>query len=480
MPGLGEVRQAFFPYSAERDILALPPPAKAGAASREAAWEQQLTSDAQACAGRILGLTESGLSAACGADLTVQASRRAAMCLRLRACWQCMKLGFHSVLFQHFALRRCPLHGTALSTKCPKCEAELRPSFMSVSRDPFTCANCGGLWLRTVRPAWGDLDLSLVGAMLAGRRRDLRPVVATGRETVHIEQIDPSPLQISSYGLDSERYGRHVARAVVWPSDPSPRWPSFLERRQTLDDWSDRPAVGWAEGGPLTRRAATDCLLTLARLVGRQGHSEHSQMLRSRLSLQPRGLRINETATIASIALHRTMCAYARCVAFKLDPVWPTESRSSVYDDVEWNRMQVGRRLLNSDAGNAELIRAEILGWFAACIIDSASLNYLHNVEWLSELPKTLFLPTWVISQNGRTRCLRLRARVSDATIRGLLGRYSTDHCLHKGSWEPLACERRYVTPQNQLVRLLIRRGYFPEMPGAPEAQSRQVTTDSA
>jgi hypothetical protein len=480
MPSPEEVSRAFEPHAPARDVFFVPALARLGVASSEASAQEPEILRSQERAAEILGLTQSRLHEACGIDLAVPATRRTAMCSRLRACWQCMKLGFHSVVFQHCALRRCPLHGVELSTKCPKCAAELRPSFMTIARAPFACTRCGEFWLRSMRSPYGDVDLSLVGAMLADRRLDLRPIYGRLTDEQSVEVGDPVSMSTQANEWDSARYGRHIARASAWPQARSRRWPVFQEREQTLLDWSQLPAEGWAEGGPRTRHAATHTLLQLGRLVALAGHSVDSTKLRSRLSLQPRGLRLNDRASIVSVALHRTMSVYGRCVNKNREASWPTESRSSVYDDVEWNGFQVGRRLVNSDEGNSQLIRAEILGWFVACVIDSVTLSFLRNVEWLGELPKTLYLPSWVAWQDGFTHCVRVRARASDATVRRLLRRYSTACCLNEEAWASTDGERRYFNPSRQYWQSLAP----PSPPGdksqtALELPQQEATEDS-
>lgn len=62
----------------------------------------------------------------------------------LRWCLACIKLGFHTPIFQMNLMMHCPIHGMALQTRCCKCKMKipyrLRPD---VTLKPFFCPHCG-------------------------------------------------------------------------------------------------------------------------------------------------------------------------------------------------------------------------------------------------------------------------------------------------------------------------------------------------
>jgi hypothetical protein len=114
---------------------------------------------------------------------------------------------------------------------------------------------------------------------------------------------------------------------------------------------------------------------------------------------------------------------------------------------VLWNGLQTGRRLLNSDSGNARLVEAEILGSFFACLVDAASLRYLRNVEWQRDLRESLFLPAWIVARSGQSVILRSRRRVSERAVQRLIDRYPPELKL-----------REYSRSEEGRIA----RGYFP------------------
>lgn len=454
MPDLEELRQAFAPYSPTRSILILPhntAPSLVQAAFEHTEPAKPSSHDRVA---EILGISSECLYTASSLRLASPAARQGALSGYLRACWQCMKLGFHSVLFQHYALRRCPLHGVELTTRCPSCQVQSWPKFAEVAASPFSCKRCGEMWLSSVRPAHGDEYLVLVGAMLEDRIRDLSQVDVPGKGERFVNQADATPLIAPPGPNAAARHGRHVARWTAWPEVPSARWATFPETRQTLIDWHEPREGCWPDGGPLTVQAATACLRTLARLCCVEGHTADSLKLRERLGLPSNGLRMNDRASIVSAALHQTMCAYA--IRARLGQADSLNARAldSVYADVEWNGLQRGHRLVHSDAGNAQLIRAEILGWFVACVIDASTLQYLRNVDWITDLPKTLFLPAWIVMGTHPHYFLRMRERVPERTVRRLLRRYPPDLLLYeRTAWDESPVRRGFSTNWRQTLR---------------------------
>lgn len=68
----------------------------------------------------------------------------------LRYCKQCLAMGYHSIVGQHIALARCPLHNTPLTDACPDCGNPIEPTFGSVLVNPFECPACEAPFANTV------------------------------------------------------------------------------------------------------------------------------------------------------------------------------------------------------------------------------------------------------------------------------------------------------------------------------------------
>jgi hypothetical protein len=419
-------------------------------AAEENVGQQPLSARAKAAS--MLGYSNESLRAASSLSLCSPRSQAVAMSDALRACWQCMSLGFHSILFQHFALRCCPLHGGPLSTGCPHCGANCTPTFRSVSGQAFSCPQCGQLWLRTSKPAYGDQHLKLVGAMLEDRIKDIFQLAVSSDDAL-VDQADARSLLKTPRDAHSACHGRHVARWTTWPTLPLARWPRFPESRHVLFDWSTQPGGAWPAGGPLSAHDATACLRSLITTCVRTGHVGDAVMLHSKLSMSPRGLRINANASVVAVALHLTVCTYGKHAPESVMQR-PGPHRDPYYDGVVWNGFQIGRRLFNSDAGNAQLLVAEIMGWFAACIVEVAKMRDLQRVDWGGELRKTLFLPAWLVTRSGLHYVLRVRERTSERKIERLLRRYPPQIKLREVRHDSRLERRVGATPD--------RMGYLP------------------
>ena len=414
-----EVQALFEPHSAASAVLAprRAPPIAPCVNAPSTGW----AAASHEFVAQLLNLSRAALAMANGAALGAPETWSSAMSNTLRVCWPCMRLGFHSTLFQHLALRRCPLHGLEMSTRCSACRTELRaPSFKSIACSPFACHQCGALWILEVEPRTKAEDLLLAGLMLADRARDLGLAEPHCRRKAFVRRSDAVHRSSHAERTPSAKNARYVARSSVWPEYSSPKWPTFNEQRMLLADW--RGNARWPMAGKLSARAGTASLRFLGDCCA--VHQQDSEMLRSRLSLVPRGLRLNSRVSLVSAALHQTMCAYGRCA----NEAAERSGWCGVYDDIAWNGMQSGLGLPESDSGNAELVEAEILGFFVACLLRDSKLVVLPNVDWCVELPAASYLPAWVVEASDERYTLRFRPRAGSALVRRLVRRYqSTD-----------------------------------------------------
>jgi len=427
---LDELKRLFAPHGILRGVLA--PPRMLLPVDRCEDGTLRTARDGHQRAAQILGVGLAELSLANGSFLAESLVWPAVMSDRLRACWQCLRLGFHSALYQHWAIRRCPIHGTELTTRCPECRAESRPSFASVAQAPFACSGCGMLWLRSVELATGAGDLKAVGMMLTDRLRDIAPVAVQGGNTVRIGCADAAPLLAEARTLPQAVKCRQVARWTVWSEAKGPRWPRFEERRILLSDWCVDAADRWPQCGPATARAGTETLRLLSQLC--LEHQQDSLLLRTRLSLAPRGMRLSGAVSVAAAALHQTMCRYGTSRGATGEDADAAQHSLGVYDDIKWNGLQAGSRLVCSDLGNAELLTAEILGWFAICVVDASSLYALQKVDWLVEHPGTTYLAAWIVTGMPADMALHIRPRATIGSVQRLLRHYPPRVSLRENS----------------------------------------------
>jgi len=96
-------------------------------------------------------------------DLVPEPQDRVFISRGVRYCPLCLEHGFHSSLFQHLLVVRCPVHGSALEDACPRCKMPFSPA----ADHPWRCNSCGRTiaifagetWLKAFK--WGPPDVVL-------------------------------------------------------------------------------------------------------------------------------------------------------------------------------------------------------------------------------------------------------------------------------------------------------------------------------
>lgn len=111
-----------------------------------------------------LRLSPEYVSRAFTADVFPSGHRKVAEFLRW--CPECLSNGFHAAVHQIDYLGTCPIHGTRMRTKCPKCHAQQPYQLNRASFEkPFACCKCGYIFAGLVyEPATKSLQLDATQA----------------------------------------------------------------------------------------------------------------------------------------------------------------------------------------------------------------------------------------------------------------------------------------------------------------------------
>lgn len=106
-----------------------------------------------------LRLSQEYVARAFTADVFPSGHRKVAEFLRW--CPECLDNGFHAAVHQLDYLGTCPIHGTRMQTKCPKCHAQQPYQLNRASfKKPFACCKCGYIFAGLVyEPATKSLQL---------------------------------------------------------------------------------------------------------------------------------------------------------------------------------------------------------------------------------------------------------------------------------------------------------------------------------
>lgn len=125
-------------------------------------------------------------------DLVPEPQDRVFISRGVRYCPLCLEKGFHSSIFQHLLVARCPVHGSTLEDACPRCKMP----FSSTADNPWQCGSCGTAialfpgetWLQAFK--WGPSDV-----VLSALRRALLSKETTLGALGHINPFPAGYLQ---------------------------------------------------------------------------------------------------------------------------------------------------------------------------------------------------------------------------------------------------------------------------------------------
>lgn len=351
-----------------------------------------------------------------------------AFATHLRYCRKCLQLGFHSMLFQHWGVTHCPLHGEALLNGCTGCDQPLVPNVSRILLNPYCCTRCSQLLIKTVVPPRSADSVVLVNRLLADRRRDLQIGEEGWAMQVSVTGVDPPvPTQPALQAVRT----RWLHRATAWPAVPTSRWPQFPETQSRLAEGQVpsrlRPTKLY-EGVP---NVPTDALRRLVDLCA-VPHAESLELFAgSWLRIQIITPQYNSFHLSAiAVALHLTLTRYARLRVNYLHMKSSISESVRPFLGVSWNGLHSRFIPSHYGASTGELISMEILGYFALALLYCAGLHSpvmgRQDHDRLNFEDRS-FCPSWQLSRDGRQGwIMRMRPRATHTLVRRLIQRYRT------------------------------------------------------
>ncbi|OYY32343.1 MULTISPECIES: hypothetical protein [unclassified Polaromonas] len=375
----------------------------------------------------------------------------------LRYCRRCIDLNYHSAVYQHVALARCPLHTTVFHDVCHHCHKPVVPTFASVIEYPFECPNCKLALGRSAARETDASEASAVDTMITDRRR----VLAATKPSFHW-RFTFSSEQSERLGTPSNPVAsRHYQRLCVWQADrSSAHWPRFLEEHLTVTGNSRSTGGIWSPYAQV--EAAQRVLLWLRQAC--YAHELAAVTLAYRLGRYPRGLRIDVHTSLISAAIYKLASAYG----LVQDMVMFFESDAT--DLKGPAKAQLGRTVARygaTAAGEPELdfrlMQLEMLGMFAKLLLMHRHQAPTTEVSWL-ELPHELeFAPAWFkIIVPSQPFQYVIRPRVNEASLRRLIARkWNHELCLE----HPILANEAEFWGHNRLDSLWRTNGGGPNMP---------------
>ncbi len=341
----------------------------------------------------------------------------------LRYCRQCLEMGYHSIVFQHVAIARCPLHDVPLVDRCPDCGAAIAPTFGSVFLNPFECPSCEAPLANTVARKADVQHARWVDQMLGARRS----VLAGGVDVAHQgRRLGDLPLRLRSPGTPAA--SRNYQRVGVWALPRDPQWFSFRERNHPVGPVHVRGPLGegWTQA-TLLESASHSTLQWLMQACW--AHERAAMRLLGRLGRYPRGLRLNAHTSVVSVALYKLAAAYDMLpemqLIFQMRESGETDTGTALYSCKQL--MRYGDSLREHPQLDARLLQLEMLGLFAKLLIRHRPGSFLDEVSWLDYPHPIEFAPSWRIEKGPNAPVARVRYRAAEVEVERLLKRMWND-----------------------------------------------------
>lgn len=335
-----------------------------------------------------------------GRDLTSHV-RGAPMLEELRYCPECLRVGYHSTMFQYLGLQNCPTHRCLLQVGCGGCGRGVVPTLHNVVADPFACPKCRKCFVSSVAAVRDEGALKALDRRLGDMRSLLSKSVEAKRQCKHPTIFGPAEC------------AKAVRRFTSWHG--SHVWGAFREECQVEGSAPPRWEVN-VEAGTF---AALNALHKLF-----QDCSEfwlEADTLRTRVALSGSGVRLEGSASAVAAALCKTGCVL-RASGFLLDPNIPlhsSDAQQRLASFIDEDTVQV------SPSGYARLRQLEVLALFAFHLVEASKARHLKDLTWERKRLESSFVAAWCRQRDtDGTLYLRIRPRIDETGVARLIRRY--------------------------------------------------------
>jgi len=360
---------------------------------------------------------------ASGADLVDHADRSAYLHCHLRYCAPCLRQGFHSAIFQHVVVQRCPYHQLRLQSGCPSCGAPISTSIASIARSPFCCDQCGVLFKHFdggSPPGPAPAHPTAARVRFAAVREALAADRAANTSRQLIGRVCRTQADHSSR---NPHLGRALQQHLTWSKSPLPQWPSRWETRH-------RTRLNVQQAWKLTSLAdeAERVFCEIAEVFSAQDDlARPSGALFQDKSFSA---RIDLEISVLAAAYWKTRIAYCR---------FDEKSQSGLMRQIiqygtpfvaSTPPLNAEHRFEHTHFGQTKLIRAEVLGFVGCMLLDLSRLTYAAQLDWRERPELSRFCPAWHAEVDGELLQLRVRSRFSMSLVARLARRYGNARLL--------------------------------------------------
>jgi len=334
------------------------------------------------------------------------------LCRVLRFCPECIEFGFHSSFYQHWVINRCPLHGTALLARCPKCLQPIDGMASFVIRDPFACPRCGALLSRDCDGYLSQKrqkEIRLLSIMIHDWKRD---VIWSQQAGVYTSRPDGLP-RVCPDGLSDVVLAVKAQRHLVWATAPGGRWRSF-------HDWAEIPITLAPKPFETAIQEIKCAVIFEFQRIGRMidGFDAEIKELLSRVGRRATGGRLIGYASVVSVAYCKMLYAWG----LSEDP------RNEDYANLDAMMNRHIRNSMRVFLGWEQVfqltIATDMEAMLALLLVECARYRYLEDIAWNADPSPSRYRSAWCMNVCGSMGFFRLRPRIRRGLLERLILRY--------------------------------------------------------
>lgn len=369
-----------------------------------------MSSAASAQLGAALGIDSTSWQRALGHDLIGSVAASNVLVGELRYCPDCLRLGWHSALFQHPVVRACPIHRKALRCGCAHCGASVSTSAASIGRNHLQCGTCQR------RLVLGPSQLPMTAALQVPHTR-----FTVVREALAMNDTDSVVRSPFYWTLPPDAVAKSATEArfmafhVAWPALPLD---GIRTRREALHTFDlEIRALSQQQINATAWQALIDTFDKLATVLEDLGCME--DVPPELCSANVGGARLNREMSLATAAFWRTTVAFD-VARFLSGAPQPSEARANIF----------GNALPDTIGALQAIIRAQVHSFFVLSLIESRRCAFTAQVNWNGNAVAHRYAPSWVFASSSESIQMRMRCRTDEGSIERLVRRYGRRRLL--------------------------------------------------
>lgn len=366
--------------------------------------------EATAALGQAFGIDSRTWARATGRDLTGVHAAKSVLLGELRHCPQCLAKGWHSVLFQHVAVDRCPVHQTPLQVGCPHCAGPIPTSMAAIGKNHLHCPNCNrALAVERRREGLGQPVVQIGANLFASLRASLLDTGASDLIRSPLQLMD-TPDQM----VQCPSAVRGAAHHLRWPSlsngpEEGIERPGRYDTVLSVEDGAAPLSAG--QRHRRLRAAALAGVEELLQLAKEEGAA--MQVPPPLTALGTAASRVDVSVGLVAAALWRTAHIF-KVATFLLGEMPPPQADEQPLADGVPPFAEV----------DAAVRRAQVQDLFVESLIALRRRRFGIEVDW-NRLPTShRMTPAWRGAVRDGTVEIRLRSRSNKVLAARLIRRY--------------------------------------------------------